>query len=54
MRDRGPLDQLRSALAGLLGISDERAADGTWWESDLILVVLAGALALGDLAWQQL
>jgi hypothetical protein len=53
MRSRGPLNQLRSALAGLLGISDERAGNGTWWEIDLILVVLTGAIVLGAFAWME-
>lgn len=51
MHHRGPLHLLRTTLAGLLGISDERSGNGTWWEIDLILVVLAGAMALGVFAW---
>lgn len=54
MRRNGPLYQLRSALAGLLGISDERARNGTWWEMDLMIVALMGAFALGAFAWAQL
>lgn len=54
MRRDGPLYHLRSALAGLLGISDEKARNGTWWEMDLIIVVLVGAFALGAFAWVQL
>ena len=50
MRRRGPLHQLRSFVAALFGIANEHASDGTWWETDLILVFLIGALTLGLLA----
>ena len=54
MPKRGPLYQLRSILAGLLGISDERARDGVWWEIDFIIVLLLGAFGLGAYAWTQI
>lgn len=54
MRRRGPLSRLRSTLAAVLGISSPQASDGTWWEIDLILVTLVGALALGVFAWMQM
>jgi hypothetical protein len=53
MRKKGPLYKVRSALAGLLGIGDEQARNGVWWEIDLIIVVLVGAFALGAFAWMQ-
>jgi len=35
-------------IASLLGIHDEAARNGTWWEIDFILVLLFGAfLAAG-------
>lgn len=42
---------LRSFLADLLGIRDVSARNGDWWEIDLIIVVLGGALAAGVIAW---
>lgn len=54
MRQRGSLYRLRSALAARLGISSEQASDGAWWEIDLILAILAGAIALAIFAWLQL
>jgi hypothetical protein len=54
MPKRGPLYQLRSILAGLFGISDERARNGVWWEIDFIIVLLLGAFGLGAYAWTQL
>jgi len=54
MSKRGPLYQLRSYFAGLLGISDERARNGVWWEIDFIIILLLGAFAYGAYAWTQL
>jgi hypothetical protein len=54
MRRPGPLHQLRSVLADLLGISDERARDGSWWEIDLIIAFLIGVFVLGAFAWTQI
>jgi hypothetical protein len=54
MRGRGPIYRLRSTLAALLGISSEQASDGVWWEIDLLLVALAGAIAMGIFAWIQI
>jgi hypothetical protein len=54
MPKRSPLYQLRSILAGLFGISDERARNGVWWEIDFIIVLLLGAFGLGAYAWTQL
>jgi hypothetical protein len=53
MPKRGPLYQLRSYLAGLLGISDERARNGVWWEIDFIIVLLLGAFGFGAYAWMR-
>lgn len=54
MLRRGPIYRLRSTLAALLGISSEQASDGVWWEIDLLLVTLAGAIAMGIFAWMQI
>lgn len=54
MQRRGLLYHLRSVLAALLGLSGEQARNGDWWEIDLILIMLLGALALGVFAWVQL
>jgi hypothetical protein len=54
MRQRGPINLLRSRLAALLGLSRREASDGIWWEIDLILVVLLGAGTLGVFAFLQL
>ena len=51
MRRRGFLNHLRGHIADVLGIRSHEAATGKWWEIDLILVLLAGALAAGILAW---
>ena len=42
---------LRSWLTELLGISDEAAKLGDWWEIDFVLVLLFGALLAGIMAW---
>lgn len=49
-----PMHFLRSLLADLLSVRDESARDGSWWETDLILVLLTGAIVAGALAWLQL
>lgn len=54
MRQRAPLHRLRSGLAALLGLSCREASDGSWWEIDLILVVLLGAGTVGIFAFLQL
>lgn len=42
---------LRSFLADLLGVRNESARNGDWWEMDLIIVVLGGVFAAGIIAW---
>ena len=48
------IDRLRATLADRLGIRDEASKNGLWWEIDLIMVILAGAIAAGILAFVQL
>lgn len=48
------LNTLRSILAQRLGIKSRRAADGTWWEIDFILVLLLGSVVIGLLAFVRL
>lgn len=48
---RNALDQARSLIAKIFGISAQEARDGSWWETDLILVIILGALLLGISAW---
>lgn len=42
---------LRSWMADLLGVRDESARNGDWWEIDLFLVLFFGCLATGAIAW---
>lgn len=48
------IDRLRATLADRLGLRDEASKNGLWWEIDLIMVILAGAIAAGILAFVQL
>lgn len=54
MRRRGIINRLRSHIAHTLGIGSDDAANGKWWEIDLIIVILGGAFALGIVALIQL
>jgi hypothetical protein len=54
VRKANIIDRLRATLADLLGIRDQRGKNGVWWEIDLILVILTGAIAAGILAIVQL
>ncbi len=54
MKRTGLIFKLRSAVAALFGIAADDARRGLWWEIDLLLVVLIGALALGVAAWSEL
>ena len=51
MRKRTTIYRLRSAIAALLGVSAKEASNGTWWETDFILVIFFGAAILGVAAW---
>jgi hypothetical protein len=42
---------IRTWIARRLGLSSEAARDGDWWEIDLIVVILAGAVVLGAAGW---
>lgn len=48
------LRAIRSWIAEKLGVKAEAAGVGDWWEIDLILVILLGAVCLGAAAWLQL
>ena len=48
------LTRIRNALAERLGIHAREARDGSWWEVDLLLVILAGSVVLGIVALVQL
>jgi hypothetical protein len=48
---RNALDRVRSLIAKIFGISAQEARDGSWWETDFILIILLGALLLGISAW---
>lgn len=43
------VSQLRAWLAKRLGLKDQAARDGTWWEIDFILVLFVGSVIWG--AW---
>lgn len=43
--------RLRSWIAQRFEIQDEAARRGDWWEIDLIVVILLGAIVLGVWAW---
>jgi hypothetical protein len=45
---------LRSFIAGILGIRDDSARNGDWWEIDLILVILGGSIIAGVTAFLSL
>ncbi|MEE4209927.1 MAG: hypothetical protein V2I43_11730 [Parvularcula sp.] len=45
---------LRSFVAKRLGIMDERAANGEWWETDLVIAFLGAMLLLGAISYFQL
>lgn len=49
-RRRG-LRLIRSWIASMFGVKAEAARNGDWWEIDLLLVILLGAIALGAAAW---
>ena len=50
-RRGSPVRSLRRWLMRRLGIRDNAAADGEWWEIDLILTLLFGAFLAGGAAW---
>lgn len=50
MKRKGLLYRLRSTAARMFGVTHEDARAGLWWEVDLLLVILAGALMLGAAA----
>ncbi|WP_267886227.1 hypothetical protein [Porphyrobacter sp. AAP60] len=41
-------------MAQRLGIKDDSAKNGDWWEIDFILVILLGSLLAGGIAWSSL
>ncbi|UAB78988.1 hypothetical protein INR77_04640 [Erythrobacter sp. SCSIO 43205] len=41
------IKRARSWLASRLGLRKEEAKDGSWWEIDFILVLLAGSVVWG-------
>jgi hypothetical protein len=45
---------VRSYFAKLLGVRDEAARNGDWWEIDFIIVLLGGVFAAGVIGWFQL
>jgi hypothetical protein len=45
---------IRKWVADRLGLKDEAAVKGEWWEIDLIIVILLGASLVGLFAWTQL
>ena len=54
MQRRGIINRIRGHIAHALGVSNDAAPDGKWWEVDLILVILGGALAIGIAAFIKL
>ena len=54
MQNGGLVSRIRAAVAALFGVSDQAARTGSWWEVDLVLVVLLGSFALGIAAWFRL
>lgn len=54
MRPRSIIHRLRAHIAETLGIKSQDAAQGKWWEIDLIIVILGGAFAVGIAALLQL
>ena len=42
---------LRLWMADLLGVRDEAATNGEWWEIDLLIVLFFGCVAAGAIAW---
>jgi hypothetical protein len=47
MRRRGIINRLRGHIADTLGIRSDDAAQGKWWEVDLIIVIFGGAIVMG-------
>lgn len=47
MQLRGIIPWHRARIAAVFGLKSEDAVSGKWWEIDLIIVILAGAFALG-------
>ena len=45
---------VRKWLMKRLGITSEQAADGEWWEVDLILAIIFAAIVGGGLAFSRL
>jgi len=45
------LRALRSWMAGVLGIKNESAKNGDWWETDFILVLISGSFLAAILGW---
>lgn len=45
---------MRAWIATRLGIKDEAAQDGSWWEIDAVIVLLLGSAVLGLAAWIKL
>jgi hypothetical protein len=43
MRNNNVIDLVRAWVARRLGERDVRATDGSWWEIDLIIVILLGS-----------
>lgn len=54
MKRRGLIDRIRAGIATLFGVRSEHAVSEGWWELDLLFVMLAGAFALGVMAYVQL
>jgi hypothetical protein len=45
---------VREWLANRLGIEDEAARNGQWWEIDLVIVIFCGSILAGLIAWAEL
>lgn len=54
MPKRTIIHALRSWVAERFQIEDEAASRGYWWEIDLIIVILLGAVVVGMIAWFQI
>jgi hypothetical protein len=44
----------REWVANRLGIEDEAARNGQWWEIDLVIVIFCGSIVAGLIAWAEL
>ncbi|MEE4211200.1 MAG: hypothetical protein V2I43_18270 [Parvularcula sp.] len=42
---------IRTWIARRFGLGSEAARNGDWWEIDLVVVILAGAVFLGAAGW---